>query len=560
MVARAQTTAFTYQGHINTNGSPATGSFDFQFALRDAATLGNNVGTTQFVAAVSVSNGLFTVSLDFGAAAFDGSLRWLEIGVRPAVGGPYNLLVPRQQITSAPYAALALRASTYTGTVQTTNLTGAIPDTRLSTNVALLNTNVNFTGTVKGALFNGDGTGLTNVPGRIFEVIPTGTNIQAFPNFGFLCTNDSTAVVVTLPASIRIGETVRVAGSGAGGWFIAQNAGQSILCGQLAQNVGLSWHTNGPLLAWRGIASSADGSALVAVVNGGQIYTSTNFGGTWTARDSNRAWRAVASSADGVKMVAVVNGGQIYTSINSGASWTARDANRNWTSVALSTDGTKLVATVNPGFIYTSTDSGMSWTARDSSRNWSGVASSSNGSNLVATVQTGNIYTSANNGLTWTPHGSSSAWNSVASSGDGSCLVASVSSGQLFISTDYGVTWTVTGPSGLNLWTSVASSSDGNRLAAVINSGGIFVSQDSGVTWVARAVPSLAWQCIASSNDGSTLAAVASSNPIYFSSSSTTTAGTAGGLTGARLSAVELEYIGNGRFIPVSFVGTIRPR
>lgn len=152
------------------------------------------------------------------------------------------------------------------------------------------------------------------------------------------------------------------------------------------------------------------------------------------------------------------------------------------------------------------------------------------------------------------------AWNSVASSGDGSSLIASVSSGQLFISSDYGVTWTATGPSGSSLWTSVTSSADGSRLAAVINSGGIFVSQDSGVNWAARTVPALAWQCIASSNDGSTLAAVATSNPIYISSLSTTTVGVAGGLTGARLSAVELEYIGNGRFIPVSFVGTIRPK
>ena len=560
IVCHGQTTAFTYQGRLNTNGVPATGAFDFQFALRDAVTLGNNIGSTQFVAAVSVSNGLFTVSLDFGALAFDGSGRWLEIGARSAGGGPYSLLAPRQQITSTPYAALALRASTYTGTIQTTNLTGTIPDTRLSTNVALLNTNVNFTGTVKGALFSGDGTGLTNVPGRIFEVIPTGTNIQAFPNYGFLCTNDSAAVVVTLPASIRIGETIRVAGSGAGGWFIAQNAGQSVLCGQLARSVGLSWQTHDSSRAWRGIASSADGSKLVAVVNNGQIYTSTNYGVTWTPRDSVRAWRAVASSADGVKLVAVVNGGQIYTSANSGVSWTARDSARNWTSVASSLDGVKLFATVNTGLIYTSTDSGTSWNGRDSSRNWTSIACSGNGSNAVAGVQTGNIYTSTNNGANWTPRDSSRAWNSVASSGDGNSLVASVSSGQLYISRDYGVTWTTTGPAGLSLWTSVASSADGSRLGAVINSGGLYVSEDAGLSWTARPVPALAWQSIASSNDGSTLAAVATSNPIYVSSQSETTVGTAGGLAGPRLSAVELEYIGNGRFIPVSYVGNIRPR
>jgi photosystem II stability/assembly factor-like uncharacterized protein len=45
-----------------------------------------------------------------------------------------------------------------------------------------------------------------------------------------------------------------------------------------------------------------------------QIYTSTDSGATWTARDSSRSWYSVASSADGTKLVAVEQGGQIYTS------------------------------------------------------------------------------------------------------------------------------------------------------------------------------------------------------------------------------------------------------
>ena len=48
---------------------------------------------------------------------------------------------------------------------------------------------------------------------------------------------------------------------------------------------------------------------------GGQIYISTDSGVSWTARDSNRQWMSVASSADGNKLVAVVYGGQIYTSV-----------------------------------------------------------------------------------------------------------------------------------------------------------------------------------------------------------------------------------------------------
>jgi photosystem II stability/assembly factor-like uncharacterized protein len=74
---------------------------------------------------------------------------------------------------------------------------------------------------------------------------------------------------------------------------------------------------------------------------------------TWTPRDSNRDWQSVASSADGTKLVAAVTGGQIYTSTDSGANWTPLESNRNWRSVASSADGTKLVALERAGPIYT---------------------------------------------------------------------------------------------------------------------------------------------------------------------------------------------------------------
>ena len=76
-------------------------------------------------------------------------------------------------------------------------------------------------------------------------------------------------------------------------------------------------------------------------------------GWVWTPRESSRNWSSVASSSDGTKLVAVVNGGQIYTSINSGVSWTPRESSRNWYSVASSSDGTKLVAVAHSDQIYT---------------------------------------------------------------------------------------------------------------------------------------------------------------------------------------------------------------
>ncbi|MBI1762222.1 MAG: hypothetical protein HYR56_12385, partial [Acidobacteria bacterium] len=64
-------------------------------------------------ATVAVSNGVFTVTLDFGANVFSGAVRFLEIGVRPAGSvNPYTVLAPRQPVLSTPYAIQTLNATT----------------------------------------------------------------------------------------------------------------------------------------------------------------------------------------------------------------------------------------------------------------------------------------------------------------------------------------------------------------------------------------------------------------------------------------------------------------
>jgi hypothetical protein len=76
-------TAFTYQGRLVDGGTPATGPFDLRFVLYDAAAGGSQVGPTVVRDDVAVGAGLFTVTLDFGAAAFATSARFIEVGVRP---------------------------------------------------------------------------------------------------------------------------------------------------------------------------------------------------------------------------------------------------------------------------------------------------------------------------------------------------------------------------------------------------------------------------------------------------------------------------------------------
>lgn len=108
--ACAQSTAFSYQGRLNSSGAPYTGLSEMQFSLRSAAGGGNRVGNTLTLSPVAVTNGLFTVSLDFGNQ-FPGADRWLAIGVRTNGAGMFSALNPRVTINATPYAVHAFNAT-----------------------------------------------------------------------------------------------------------------------------------------------------------------------------------------------------------------------------------------------------------------------------------------------------------------------------------------------------------------------------------------------------------------------------------------------------------------
>src|SRR5437867_1885533 len=141
---QAQSTAFTYQGRLTDAGIPASGAYDLQLKLYDALTGGLQIGATATLDDVAVSAGIFTVTLDFGAADFPGANRWLEIGVRPGVStGAYTTLTPRQPITSTPYAinAAQLGGLTASGFLQNS-----------SSQQGSANFNISGNGTAGGAL------------------------------------------------------------------------------------------------------------------------------------------------------------------------------------------------------------------------------------------------------------------------------------------------------------------------------------------------------------------------------------------------------------------------
>ena len=110
-------------------------------------------------------------------------------------------------------------------------------------------------------------------------------------------------------------------------------------------------------------------------------------------------------------------------------------------------------------------------------------------------------------------------------------------------------------------WNCLAASSDCTRLVAGVNDGLLYSSANFGASWSAfGSSTNQAWAALASSADGSQLAAGVSSGSggIYYSSATlqTSTVSTNGFLTGSQGSAVELQYIGNNQFMPVSATGT----
>src|SRR5688500_13433512 len=81
--ALAQGTAFTYQGVLSQGGAAVNGSNDLTFTRYDAASGGNVIGASNVVTDLAMTNGLLTVTLDFGASVFNGSARWMQIAVQP---------------------------------------------------------------------------------------------------------------------------------------------------------------------------------------------------------------------------------------------------------------------------------------------------------------------------------------------------------------------------------------------------------------------------------------------------------------------------------------------
>src|SRR5208283_4729339 len=143
----AQGTAFTYQGQLQNNGSLASGTYNLTFTLFATNTGGTAVAGPVTNTAVFVTNGLFTVLIDFGPGVWNGETNWLEIGVETNGASPFTTLAPRQQLTPAPYAI-------YAESVPAAGISGTLTNGQLAHSAVTVDAGPGFSGGGKVALGN----------------------------------------------------------------------------------------------------------------------------------------------------------------------------------------------------------------------------------------------------------------------------------------------------------------------------------------------------------------------------------------------------------------------
>lgn len=313
---------------------------------------------------------------------------------------------------------------------------------------------------------------------------------------------------------------------------------------------------------WRGIALSATGDIMVAVIDGDRIWRSLNRGASWeeALAPVDNYW-AVATSANGSTMVAVSGQpddhiiGRIYRSVDTGEegergdvefwlgpitpfpplfppksagrTWQRTSAPQDvWSGVASTADGSVFVASTWNGGIFISRDAGQSWTKSSApDEAFKGVSMSADGVKIAACVDGGTVWRSADAGVSWQATGMSYnegfRYEDIAMSANGS-QIATVyygSDGFVWLTYTGGDVWVTPGGPHDKRLERMTASADGSKMAlstsnlspiGTVDPDRISTSSDSGLTWRESLAPLQYWGAIASSTDMVRLVALAS--------------------------------------------------
>ncbi len=324
-------TAFTYQGQLKKNGSPVNGNCDFQFSLWDAAgsgsppTGGNLIGSPQTKTGIAVINGLFTAQLDFGAGAFQGDARWLQIAVKCTGDASYNTLSPRQLLTPAPYA-LALPGLWTQQNNVSPNLIGGYGGNSMDADV--VGSNISGGGSKNHINYITDnystiGGGSENTAGNDDGI----SDNASFATIGGGENNISSEWASTVSGGQFNKASNTNAAVGGGSWNIASGENSTI-------SGGLQNKANGNSATIGGGAYN-DVNNKCATIGGGYFNSAYGQSATISGGDSNNASGSYATISGGYKNIA--NGDQ-YATIGGGnnnkASGIASTVGGGWDNMA----------------------------------------------------------------------------------------------------------------------------------------------------------------------------------------------------------------------------------
>ena len=302
--APAQTSSIAYQGQLADGGVPANGSYDFQFKVFNHPSAGSQISSTLTKGNLDLSNGLFTVTLDFGTNVFDGGDRWLAVSVRPGDStGAYSNLLPRQPILSTPYSLRALNAgfAIAAATATTAGTAGAA----VNATTAGLATNAfsaqAFTDPLAGDVIGTQGaTVVSKVAGQSAASVASGA-IAA--NAATSANTPDAIVKRDASGSVAVGNISALGVTGDGSELVNLNganlAAASVAGDQLTPGAALA------NLNQSGLGGVASGSILLsAIINddkGGPFRKAgyVRIGGTLTCPDAPDAWQQVKGANGG---------------------------------------------------------------------------------------------------------------------------------------------------------------------------------------------------------------------------------------------------------------------
>jgi hypothetical protein len=290
----AQTTAFTYQGKLTDNGNPANGNYDLRFRVYDSEMLPGNLKSSELgFPNVPVTDGLFTIKLDFGSTPFNGERRWLEIDAKASTGTSWVTLSPRTELTPTPYAIYAQKAGNVAdGAVTATKIASGEVVKSLNglKDEVTLSAGANITLTPNGHNIEISATGSSHVAGAYISV-DGAANQQAF--FG----GDGVGNDIEMGCSNPDYNTVSFYNSGYAGWMDVHMRGLQA-DGKVA--IGSSY-APAQLTVWGNTSSSADNTATFYNPSVGPNASHIHYGtaGDWYIRSADPSGKVIIQDTGG---------------------------------------------------------------------------------------------------------------------------------------------------------------------------------------------------------------------------------------------------------------------